>query len=519
MKGRLLIKTLKAFLFGLTIAASAPVLAQVVQTDKGKVRGETSGDISAFKGIPFAAPPVGPNRWRAPQPSARWSGVRDATQFGHDCMQPPKFGIAAQGPILRTEPSEDCLYLNVWKPASAKPGAKLPVIVWIYGGAYISGGTSADIYSGATFARDGVIFVSMNYRVGRFGFFAHPGLSAEGTGGNFGLLDQIAALKWVQSNVSAFGGDPNRVTIFGYSAGGWSVNALLQSPLARGLFSGGIIQSGGGRNDLLPTLTLAQGAAMYDRAFPGLSAEQLRALPANQIVGGSVSATSTEQVDYSGAMIDGQTVLDSGLMGARSGIIANVPVMIGGNSGDGFPMQLDKEKTFASFGSDAELARRLYDPSGAGDPFAIAIAANADRLFLEPARAVARAISARGGNVWLYRFGAMNPVFADVSNINPAWSGNWGGAPHGAEVGFVFDNLAARRAETLAPSEQDVAILMHRYWVNFAKTGRPDGLPNVPAWPKVTVNDTRLQIIDFEGARHDEDPLTSRLDLVEKVAR
>jgi para-nitrobenzyl esterase len=482
--------------------AAIPAWSQVADTANGKLRGITSNAVTAFKGIPFAAPPVGPNRWRPPQPAADWAGIRDASEFGHDCMQPPKVGVAAQGPVLRTEPSEDCLYLNVWKPAEAKPGDKLPVIVWIYGGAYISGGTSADIYSGHNFARDGVIMVSVNYRVGRFGFFAHPGLAAEGIGGNFGILDQIAALEWVKANIEAFGGDAERVTIFGYSAGGWSGHMLLQSLLARGLFSGVIIQSGGGRSDILRIPTLAEGAALYDRAFPGLTAEELRAMPAERIVGGMVSATTTEQTDYSGAMIDGRTTIDSALSATLAGITADVPVIIGANGGDGFPMQLDKEKTFASFGSDSDLARQLYDPDGTGDPFSIAIQANADRLFIEPARAVARAMAAKGGDVWLYRFDAMNPIWADVSSINPAWSGSWGGAPHGAEVAFVFDNLPARRVEQLAAGEQRVADLMHRYWVNFAKTGRPDGLPGVPKWPQTTPADTMVQFIDFEGARH-----------------
>jgi para-nitrobenzyl esterase len=512
-------RAIRSLIALLALWSAGAVMAETVRTDHGNVRGETAGGVSVFRGIPFAAPPVGPNRWRAPQPVAHWRGVRDATQFGADCMQPPHNGVAAQGPVLRTQPSEDCLYLNVWKPASARTGANLPVIVWIYGGAYISGGTSADIYSGTSFARDGLIFVSMNYRVGRFGFFAHPGLAGEGVGGNFGILDQIAALRWVQANISQFGGDPSRVTIFGYSAGGWSGHVLLQSPAARGLFSGAIIQSGGGRSDLLRIPTLAQGAAMYDRAYPGLSAEQLRALPAERIVGGSVSATSTDQGDYSGAMIDGTTVIDSGLAAARSGITADVPVLIGANTGDGFPMQLDRDAIFAGFGSDASLARRLYDPTGNGDPFAIAVAANADRLFLEPARAVAWAMAERGRRVWLYRFGAMNPIFADVSNINPAWRGSWGGAPHGAEVGFVFDNLAARRVERLSGGEQEVATLLHRYWVNFARTGRPDGIAGVPAWPRAAAGDTRVQFIDFQGAQHIEDPLTARLDMVERVAR
>jgi para-nitrobenzyl esterase len=231
-------------------AAPAPT---VVKIDTGRLQGAVSGGVLAFKGVPFAAAPVGALRWRAPQPVAPWTGVRSATEISKDCLQGPIPG----DPGLGTDLSEDCLYLNVWRPAQAAPkkqGAKkLPVMVWIYGGGLVNGGTQPAIYQGDNFARDGVVFVSVNYRLGRFGFFAHPALTAEHPGepkGNYAFLDQIAALRWVQKNIAAFGGDPGNVTVFGESAGGFSVHVLLATPLAKGLFQRGIVESGGGRDQL-----------------------------------------------------------------------------------------------------------------------------------------------------------------------------------------------------------------------------------------------------------------------------
>jgi para-nitrobenzyl esterase len=222
------IPVLRGLLVLLSLATTAPVFATApqVRIDSGALHGVESDGVIAFKGIPFAAPPVGDLRWRAPQPAAAWDGVRQATQYGPDCMQKPFPGDAAP---LGTTPAEDCLYLNVWRPSAAD--GPLPVLVWIYGGGFVNGGASPPTYAGEALARQGVMFVSFNYRVGRFGTFAHPRLSAadadHGLLGNYGFLDQIAALEWVKRNIAAFGGDPSRITIAGESAGGMSVHALM----------------------------------------------------------------------------------------------------------------------------------------------------------------------------------------------------------------------------------------------------------------------------------------------------
>jgi len=238
------------------IGAAAPQTAPAaVRVDTGELQGVVDDGVVSYKGVPFAAPPVGELRWRPPQPAAPWKGVRQASEFGAACMQgrfgppPPPGAPAAAG-----GPSEDCLYLNVWRPASAAPAAKLPVMVWIYGGGFTGGSSSAPNTSGAQFAKQGVILVAANYRVGRFGFFAFPALSRERPDelkGNYAYMDQISALQWVKRNIAAFGGDPTNVTIFGFSAGGVSVHSLIASPMARGLFHKAIAESGGSRDSVL----------------------------------------------------------------------------------------------------------------------------------------------------------------------------------------------------------------------------------------------------------------------------
>jgi para-nitrobenzyl esterase len=490
-------------LLALALLTAVTAQAQTVITVSGPVRGSTEATVSAFEGIPYAAPPVGENRWRAPQPVAGWQALRDATHYGADCAQAPFPPDAAP---VRTAPSEDCLFLNVWKPASARAGAGLPVMVFIHGGGFVNGGSSPAIYSGANFSRDGVVFVSLNYRLGRYGFFAHPGLAAEGLGGNFGYLDQIAALKWVQANIARFGGDPKRVTVFGESAGGMSMHMLLQSPLARGLFAGAIIESGGGRDRALPTPSLA-GAARAGEAFaPGLTAAQLRALPAEKVTA-DLSMFTMGKPGYSGPMVDGRTIIGSPLEAIDAGLYANVPVLVGANSADGFPFVTDKDAIFAAFGPREALARQLYDPDGKLSGLVVGTATSADAMFIEPARAVARALAAKGRRVWLYRF----------AHVGSAMGQATGGAPHASELPYVFDTEDVRRDPLPNAADAAVAALTHRYWINFATSGRPDGT-GVPAWPATVAGDTSVQTIDSAGAHHGEDPLTARLDFTERAA-
>lgn len=486
----------------LVIAGIAvPGAAQTISTTSGKIAGTTADGIASFKGVRYAAPPTGPNRWRAPQPVRAWKGVRRAEAFGSDCAQAPFPPDAAP---IQTVPAEDCLFLNIWKPASLKAKAGLPVMVWIHGGGFVNGGSSPAVYSGANFARDGVIFISLNYRLGRFGFFAHPALKAEGMGGNFGFLDQIAALKWVQANIAAFGGDPKRVTVFGESAGGMSVHMLLQSPLARGLFHQAIIESGGGRDRTLPMPTRATAALAGSTFAPGLDAAQLRALPATKIVG-DLSMMTMGHPDYSGPMIDGKTIFGSAIAMIAAQRYAPVPVIVGANSADGFPFVTDKDKVFAGYGARAAEARTLYDPAGTVPGLELATQTSADRMFIEPARAVARALGARQP-AWLYRFSYAVPALAQAM----------GGAPHASEIPYVFDTVSARMGNAPLPVEAAVATVMHRYWVNFARTGRPDGNGG-PAWPRIEESSTRVQIVDASGARNNDDPLTRRLDFVESL--
>ncbi len=477
-----------------------------VTTHQGKLEGFETEDSFAYLGIPYAAAPVGDLRWRAPQSAPTWKGLRSAKDYGPDCAQAPFPPDAAP---IRTAPSEDCLYLNVWQPKATEQGKLQPVMVWIHGGGFVNGGASPAVYSGERFARDGIVLVSINYRLARFGFFAHPLLVDEGYGGNFGFLDQIAGLEWVQSNIEQFGGDPNRVTIFGESAGGMSVHALLQSPLARGLFQQAIIQSGGGRERTLPTPSLAQGATIGAQFINELgvsvsTASELRALPTESIVAGLNMMTMGSQT-LSGPMIDGQTLLGSPIDAASAGLHAPVPVMIGANSADGFPFIQDKSKVFSSFGNLESQARALYDPDGTTSGMIVATATSADAMMIEPARAVARTLADKQP-VWLYRFGYAVPQFAKAM----------GGAPHATEIPYAFDTVDFRKGLNLPemiPEEAPVARLMHQYWVNFARTGDPNGA-EVPTWPKATATTDDVQVLDGQGARHSPDPLKQRLDFV-----
>ncbi|MFC3581849.1 carboxylesterase/lipase family protein [Sphingomonas hylomeconis] len=491
------------------VAAAQNRKSPVVAVTGGTIAGVRDGKVEAFLGVPYAAPPVGPLRWRDPRPAPRWSGPRDARDFAADCAQQLFPGDAAP---LGTQPSEDCLYLNVWRPTGAAPTRKLPVMVWLHGGGFVNGGSSAPVYSGAPFARDGVIMVSLNYRLGRFGFFAHPALEGEGGGGgNFAFNDQIAALRWVKANIAAFGGDPANVTLFGESAGGISVHVLMTSPLARGLFAKAIVQSGAGRGltdpTHIPSFTEALIAGQKFSAPLGriVSAAQLRALPADRVIKGLNMATM-DVADYAGPMIDNRTVMEAPIDAYRAGRGAAVPLLIGTNSMDGLPFGPDKELLFAGFGREAATARRLYDPRGDRASPAVATDLFADRYMNEPTRAVARLLAPRQP-VWLYRF----------DYVATAMRQEWAGAPHASEIPYAFDTVQVRYGTSTTPADLAVGALMHRNWIAFARSGEK-ALSRL-GWDRYAPGSSSLNLIDAQGRRLAADPLRARLDFIESTRK
>jgi para-nitrobenzyl esterase len=516
---------------GLSLATLAPLaaLAQagagtLVATDTGPVQGAAAGDVIAFKGIPYAQPPVGALRWRAPQPVQPWKTARDATRYGADCAQQPFGGDAAP---LGVAAAEDCLYVNVWRPAAAST-APLPVMVWIYGGGFVNGGSSPAVYDGASFAKSGVVLVSFNYRLGRFGFFAHPALSAEiGKSealGNYGYMDQLAALKWVQRNARAFGGDPGNVTVFGESAGGASVLALMTSNQSTGLFHKAIVQSGGGRGALLPMRELrtdkpglpsaeAVGTAFAHAAgIDGNDAAalaRLRALPADRIVNGLNMGTMFNPTYVGGPVRDGTIVTDVPDAVIRRGQQLKIPVMVGATSADlGRSAARTKAELFAAFGAVAERARSVYDPTGKADFSTLAPQIGADRTMVEPARLVAQLVAAQGLPAYAYRF----------SYVAEGSRQDGRGASHASELPFVFDTVSARYGAAATSADQASARQTQAYWVAFAKNGVPD-VTGLPRWPAYTADNDVVLDFGNDGPKAGPDAWKSRLDVIEAAAQ
>ncbi|WP_137173690.1 carboxylesterase/lipase family protein [Massilia sp. HP4] len=421
--------------------AFAATAGPVVTIDSGKVEGKVDEGIASWKGIPFAAPPVGSLRWRAPQAVQPWTGVRQATSHAADCMQLPFPSDAAP---LGTKPAEDCLYLNVWKPAASQ--GKLPVLVWIYGGGFVNGGSSPPTYSGAELAKQGVVVISFNYRIGRFGFFAHPQLTREAGDktplGNYGFMDQVAALQWIKRNAAAFGGDPANVTITGESAGGMSVNALLTSPLSQGLFAKAVVMSGGDGNTAPTPLAGVEKIGQDFAAAKGIASDdpkaldKLRALPAEQVVDGMNLATFGQPAaaaTYHGPFVDGKLAIDSGAAFA-AGRMHKVPVMIGATSAD------------------------IGGKTG---------------YMVAGARSLAATLAGHGAPVYAYRFS-----YVADSVAKPG-----AGAGHATDIPFFFDTVAVKYGEQATQKDIAVGKAMSTYMVNFAKRGDPNGA-GLPAWPR-----------------------------------
>lgn len=508
------------FLALLLAVPSAEAAVNEATVETGRLRGVVSGAVVAFKGIPYAAPPVGANRWRPPQPAAKWSGVRDASKYGADCMQLPFPGDAAP---LGVTPAEDCLYVNVWKPA--RGGRRLPVMVWIYGGGFVNGGSSPEVYNGSRFAENGIVFVSFNYRVGRFGFFAHPALtkeSADGLAGNYAFMDQIAALKWVHRNIAAFGGDPGNVTIFGESAGGMSVLTLMTSPAARGLFHKAIVESGGGRNLLGPMrkISQAQGALgsaesvgvafakkMGIEGEDARALEALRALPPEKIVDG-LNMASMNTPTYSGPMLDGKIAVETVEQAFLAGRQAKVPFIAGANNMDiGFSSARTLEDVFKPFGDLRARAEAVYNPDGKGDARTAGYQAAMDRMMIEPARFTVRRMAAAGQKAFHYRF----------SYVAESMRKEWPGAPHATEIPYVFNTVKVKYGDKLTPADQKMAEIIHSYWVDFVKKGDPNGAGR-PAWPACSASCDEILEFGPVAVSARTDPWKARLDVTEALA-
>ena len=503
-------------IWALALVAALPAVAsaQTVATKSGPLQGVTEGQVVAYKGIPFALPPVGDLRWRAPQPVPHWKGTKLADQYGPDCMQIP---FKADAAPLGVKPSEDCLYANVWVPAETTK-KKRPVMVWIYGGGFVNGGSSPPVYAGTKFAEDGVVFVSFNYRLGRFGFFGHPGLTREAAGapqGNYGVLDQIAALKWVQANIAAFGGDPDNVTIFGESAGGMSVHALTTTPLAKGLFAKAMVMSGGGRDLLGPIRTMAEveglGAGFAkSKGVEGSDAKAmaaLRALPADSILNGLNLMGLFGPTDFTAMFADGQIVRTSIDKAYAAGDGAKIPMVIGANDADGFFFGGGLDQAYGPVAADRAGAEKVYDPAADKHAARIGVAVSADRMFLEPARHVSRIIAAKGQPVYTYRYGYV-PDYLRATLP---------GALHASELPFVFATVDARHGDKTTDKDRAAARLVHDYWVNFAKTGVPSSAAG-SAWSRFDPAADNIMIFDTDGAREEKpDPIAARLDFVDRL--
>jgi para-nitrobenzyl esterase len=478
-------------------AGSAPT----VKIDTGKLEGKSDGTISAFLGVPFAKPPVRDLRWKPPVAPAKWKGVRKATDFGSRCMQ----GAIYDDMIFRDPGiNEDCLYLNVWTPSKlGKSKDKLPVMVWIYGGGFSAGATSEPRQDGTNLAKEGVVVVSMNYRLGIFGFFAHPELTKENSHnatGNYGLMDQSAALQWVKRNIAQFGGDPGNVTIFGESAGSFSVSEQMASPVSKGLFHKAIGESGGAfASHALPMRTKDQAAEEGVKfAKEHLNTDTLaalRAIPAQKVLDAQLAVKDERFAPN----IDGYFLPESPEAIFAAGRQSDVPLLAGWNRDEGsFGMPKDNNYVAALKGiatrdftaksdeflklyaadNEAQAQRSLEDYEG--DYF----------IAFSTWRWIDQQLKTGKSPVYRYRFDMDHPK-------DPKRGPDEAGAYHSAEIEFVFGALDSETWINWRPEDHALTDLMRKYWSNFAKNGDPNGA-GLPNWPKYNA-DTAYEVMHLDA--------------------
>ena len=483
---------MKSLLLVVGLAACA-CAADRVKVEGGTLEGTVNADSSVriFKGVPFAAPPVGNLRWQAPAPVQRWTGVRKADQFGNHCVQGQVFGdIIFRDPTM----SEDCLNLTVWAPA--KPAAaRLPVYLWFYGGGFAAGGGDEPRYDGESFASRGIVVVNANYRLGIFGFFSHPELTKESphhASGNYGLLDQVAALRWVQKNIAAFGGDPHKITIGGESAGSLSVSALMASPLSRDLFeqaigeSGSVLTAVGGRG--LPSLAESeQQGATFASSIGAHSLADMRAKSSDELL----REASKRNGGFSGWInIDGYFFPSDPAAIYAQGKQSKVPLLAGWNKDEVRMMVLlaPKKPTAASFREQlhtqfkdqADAALKLYPASTDEEAFQSAGDLASDNFIVYSTWKWIDMQAVTGEPVYRFEFDRTVPI----PDAQKGTGLKTLGSPHASELEYVFVTLPSKKADW-QPDDQKVAETMNKYWANFIKTGNPNG-SGLAQWPDYT---------------------------------
>lgn len=472
-----------------TLAVLGPALAQAapVATQQGLVQGVESAGVTSWLGIPFAAPPVGELRWRPPEAPASWKGVRAGDHFGAPCMQngPP----GAPGADLPR--SEDCLYLNVWA-ADGPRKPKRPVMFYIHGGGFQFGMTAWHETDGASLARHGVIVVTTGYRLGKFGFFAHPALIKEAKGGpagNYGLMDMVAALKWVKANIAAFGGDPDNITIFGESAGGGAVDDLMIAPSARGLFKGAIVESGGPVN--LRSLDKAETDARATAAEWGVTSDDpaaLRAVPA---------ATVLAKGPGSSPMVDGVVLPLNVIDAFQKGSVAHVPIIFGTNSYEAGAFQAAAKDLDKRYASRWPQIVKVYDGYGTHDPIKVQGQLATDLVMTWNNRQTAMGAARNGLPTYVYSF----------NYLRPSQQGKTPGASHFDEVYAVFGTTpTAAPTDTVEPSMIEA---MESRWAQFARTGAPG-----PDWPRYTPQTQAVEVFANDGVKAEEGYEKERMALV-----
>lgn len=486
-----------------------------VKVAQGVLAGQTVGDLRIFRGIPFAAPPVRERRWRAPEPAKSWTGVRDARTFASACFQSPN-------PIMNVPSqavSEDCLYLNVWTPAHSGKG-RLPVVVWIHGGGFAYGSTAMPLFDGAALARKGVVVVSIAYRVGPFGFLVHPELSAESrdrVSGNYGILDQIAALRWIRTNIAAFGGNPGRVTIMGQSAGGVSVSFLVQSPIARGLFTGAIAQSGAAMSSNGPAHSLPaaeQSGLDFARRAGVNSLAELRRIPPGEILK-AAKATGAFTLQDFWPVLDGHVLPIDSISWYQNRRHNDVPILMGNNDLEG--------TIFAHAKTLAEFESSVHQQYGTRAAEVLAAYPASTDYEAEQASAALTGDAMFGVLHWTWarlqsRFGRSRLFYYHFEHSPPVRPGFAAGPVHGAELAYVFGTMERLSSGRVSAADFATSDRIMTYWTNFATTGSPNS-PGLPHWP--AFNEAQPAVMHFtnEGTKLGPVPHHSGLVALDRLDR